>query len=111
MITNGRSDGIFQSIWDDCLDRVSIVYIYIFDSSKSADGSIRLRSVWITSMLPASFTKFVSSRNLKVSVLLACSNKDAASSSAEEGSDDELSFLVVSLYLFVKTYLLMNKNC
>lgn len=111
MITNGRSDGIFQSIWDDCLDRVSIVYIYIFDSSKSADGSIRLRSVWITSMLSASFTKFVSSRNLKVLVLLACSNKDAASSSAEEGSDDELSFLVVSLYLFVKTYLLMNKNC
>lgn len=108
MITNGRSDGIFQSIWDDCLDRVSIVYIYIFYSS---DGSIRLRSVWITSMLPASFTKFVSSRNLKVLVLLACSNKDAASSSAEEGSDDELSFLVVSLYLFVKTYLLMNKNC
>ena len=55
-------------------------------------------------MLPASFTKFVSSRNLKVLVLLACSNKDAASSSAEEGSGDELSFLVV-LYLFVKTFI------
>ena len=56
-------------------------------------------------MLPASFTKFVSSRNLKVLVLLACSNKDTASSSAEEGSGDELSFLVVSLYLFVKTFI------
>ena len=56
-------------------------------------------------MLPASLTNFVSSRNLKVLVLLACSNKDAASSSAEEGSGDELSFLVVSLYLFVKTFI------
>ena len=48
--------------------------------------------MWITSMLPASFTKFVSSRNLKVLVLLVCFNKGTAPSSAEEGSGDELTF-------------------
>ena len=61
-------------------------------------------------MTAASFMTFVSSSDVTVSALLVCSNKGTVSSLAEEYSGDELTFFVVSLFFFMKTYLLMNKN-